>query len=145
MGRRATFIVGIILGMMLVFPLWLTPVSQPVTFKVIAVENEIECAEISQRYSEYLENDINTTNGDLVLYAMFNATANYDNVAIEIGCSSATLYAMWFCSSDGEILYIVPEPELYGQYSVENDPEVRLIISVLNAIDSVLEVNIWVW
>lgn len=142
MGRRATFLVGILIGALIVLPVLLTPVYHPVAYEILIVDNEFLYDDM---YQYYIGKDANWTEGDKVILISLNTTAAYRNMGLTLsGSEDIDLYMLCFYENIGTVIATVSKPELDMLYTVEN-VEVRGVIIFLNMEDPVLEIKIWVW
>lgn len=142
MGRRATFIVGILIGALIMLPMLLTPVYHPVAYETVIVDNELH---YNDMYQYYVGEDTNWVEGDKVILVSLNTTAAYRNMGITLsGSGDIVFYILCFYENVGAVIGIVREPELDTLYTIEN-VEIRGAIIFLNVEDPVLEIKIWVW
>ena len=142
MGRKSTFIVGILIGVLIMLPLWLTPIYHPVAYETIIVDNEIL---YNDMYQYYIEDDANWTEGDKVILISLNTTAAYRNIGMTLsGSEDIDLYVLCFYKNVGMVVGTIDDPELDVLYTVENIV-VRGVVIFLNLEDPVLEIKIWVW
>jgi hypothetical protein len=142
MGRRSTFIVGILIGILITLPVLLTPAYHPVAYETIIVDNEIL---YNDMYQYYVGGNTSVIVGDKVILISWNTTASYENIGIELsGSETVDLYVLCFCDYVSVVMYTVEYLELDTLYIVR-DVDVRGIIIFLNMEDPVLEIKIWIW
>jgi hypothetical protein len=142
MGRRSTFIIGILIGILITLPVLLTPIYNPVAYETAIIDSEILYNDV---YQNYIGGFINWTEGDKIVLIFLNTTASYRNIGIEVGGSEGIdLYALCFCDQSSIVIYTVNNPELDVLYTVEN-AEVGGIVIFLNIEDPVLTIKIWIW
>ena len=142
MGRKSTFIIGILIGALIMLPLWLTPVYHPVAYETIIVDNEIH---YNDMYQYYVGEDTDWVEGNKAILISLNTTATYRNMGISLsGSGDVIFYVLCFYDNVGTVVGIMNSPELDTLYTIENI-EVEGAIIFLNVEDPVLEIKIWVW
>lgn len=142
MGRRSTFIVGILIGILITLPVLLTPVYHSIAYETAIIDSEILYNDV---YQNYIGGSVNWTEGDKIVLIFLNTTASYRNIGIELGGSEGIdLYALCFCDYSSIVICTVDDPELNTLYIVEN-VEVGGMVIFLNMEDPVLTIKIWIW
>lgn len=142
MGRKSTFIVGILIGVLIMLPLWLTPVYEPVNYETSVI---IDMSTYNDMYLCYIGKNVSAIEGDKAISICLDTVAAYRRIGIILeGPENTTFYALCFCNYAQTIFYAMENPEMGKLYMVEN-AEARRIIIFLNAIDLVLELKLKVW